>query len=379
MRGPDGLIQQVEIYSYELTYAHGTYVMSGGRVITTLQSTVVVLRSASGASGYGEVCPLGTTYLPSSAAGAQAALREIAPAIVGQDATNIGRLHAAMGTALAGHGYAKSAVDVAAFDLFGKIAGVSACELLGGRRSAEVPLYVAVPLAPAGEMVDFVLARRAEGAHRFQLKIGADPASDVARVRAVVEATGPEDTIVADANGGWRLSEAVQVVGMLEGTPRLRVEQPCASFEECLQVRERTALPMVLDEVVLGPRELVRLASERAAEGINLKISRVGGLGPARLMRDLCAELGIALTIEDTWGGDLCSAAVAHLAGSTPPSVMYAASFMNDWTLEHVAGYQPRSANGRGPVPEGPGLGIEVDEALLGEPVFSVGRAGAVP
>src|ERR1039458_8721153 len=75
-------------------------------------------------------------------------------------------------------------------------------------------------------MVEFVLAERAGGTRRFQLKVGADAETDVARVRAVVEATGEGDTIVADANGGWRLAEAVQVVGMLEGTPRLRIEHP---------------------------------------------------------------------------------------------------------------------------------------------------------
>jgi L-alanine-DL-glutamate epimerase-like enolase superfamily enzyme len=372
-----GRIERVEVYNFPLTYAHGTYMMSGNRAITTLESTVVVLRAKDGLAGYGEVCPLGSTYLPSSAVGARAALRQVAGSVVGQDATNIGQLHAAMDAALAGHGYAKSAVDIAAFDLFGRLCGIPVSELLGGRRAHEVPLYVAVPLGPPEEMVSFVLAQRESGIHRFQLKVGADPDADVARVRAVVEATGAGDTIVADANGGWRLTEAVHAVGLLEGTPRLRIEQPCASFEECLQVRRRTSLPMVLDEVITDVQALVRAASERAAEGVNLKVSRVGGLFPARVMRDLCDELGIALTVEDTWGGDLCSAAVAHLAGSTSPSVLYAASFMNDWTLEHLAGYQPRSADGWGPVPLAPGLGIDVDEALLGECLLQVGASQA--
>ena len=374
---PADRVDRMEVYSCPLTYAHGTYVMSANRTITTLESTVVVLRTADGVSGYGEICPLGT-HLSSL-------VRRRCPGRPpggrgsggGQNATNIGKLHAAMDAALAGHGYAKSAVDIAAFDLFGKLCGVSACELLGGRQVTKVPLYVAVPLGPPVEMVDFVLAERAGGTRRFQLKVGADAETDVARVRAVVEATGEGDTIVADANGGWRLSEAVQAVGMLEGTPRLRIEQPCRSFEECLQVRRRTSLPMVLDEVITDMQALLRATGERAVEGINLKISRVGGLLPARAMRDVCVELGVAVLIEDTWGGDLCSAAVAALAGSTSPSALWAASFMNDWTLEHVAGYQPRSAEGFGPVPDAPGLGIEVDEDQLGELLFEARADGA--
>ena len=136
---PADRVDRMEVYSCPLTYAHGTYVMSANRTITTLESTVVVLRTADGVSGYGEVCPLGSTYLPSSAAGARAALREVARAVVGQSATNIGKLHASMDAALAGHGYAKSAVDIAAFDLFGKLCGVPACELLGGRQMTWPP------------------------------------------------------------------------------------------------------------------------------------------------------------------------------------------------------------------------------------------------
>jgi L-alanine-DL-glutamate epimerase-like enolase superfamily enzyme len=106
---------------------------------------------------------------------------------------------------------------------------------------------------------------------------------------------------------------------------------------------------------------------------VNLKIGRVGGLTKARLMRDTAVELGMTLTIEDSWGGDLVTAAVSHLAAGVPPAHLFAASYMNDWTVEHVAGYRPRSRNGRGPVPDGPGLGVEVDLDRLGAPLFTTG------
>ena len=129
---------------------------------------------------------------------------------------------------------------------------------------------------------------------------------------------------------------------------------------------------MVLDEVIVDLPTLVRAAGLDAMDQINLKISRVGGLLPARLMRDAAVSLGLRLMIEDSWGGDIVTAAVAHLAAGTPPASLFAVSFMNDWTLEHIAGYQPRSSHGVGPVPDGPGLGIEVDVASLGAPLFTV-------
>ena len=105
-------------------------------------------------------------------------------------------------------------------------------------------------------------------------------------------------------------------------------------------------------------------------EAINLKISKFAGLTGSKLVRDLADKLGLRVTIEDTWGGDLVTAAVSHLAASTREDQVLTVSFMNDWTNEHVAGYQPRSENGKGSAPYKPGLGVEVDLKQLGKPLF---------
>jgi L-alanine-DL-glutamate epimerase-like enolase superfamily enzyme len=243
-------IRNVDVFTYELTYAHGRYVMSRGRVIEGLTSTVVRLRTEDGVEGFGEVCPLGPAYLPAHSGGALAALRELAPAAVGVDATNLGAVRAALDRALMGHEYAKSAVDVACWDVLGRTSGLPVCELLGGRVAEELPLYFAVPLGSREAMAEYVAARRAEGVHRFQLKLGADPLEDAARTAHVVEQTDDGDLVVADANGGWRLQDAVLAARALDGLPRVFFEQPCPTLEECLIVRERTTLPMVLDESI---------------------------------------------------------------------------------------------------------------------------------
>lgn len=364
-------IARVEVFGYDLTYVHGRYVMSGGREIEKLASTVVRVTTRDGVSGFGEVCPLGPAYLPAHADGARAALHTLAPAVVGLDVSNLGAVGAAMDQALMGHGYAKSGIDTACWDAFGRTIGVPVCELLGGRRSEEFPLYFAVPLGSADEMTTYVAARRAEGIHRFQLKVGGDPQDDIARIRSVVEATERDDVVVADANGGWHLQDAVVVVRAIDGLERLFVEQPCTALEECLIVRARTTLPMVLDECITDVQSLLRAYRAQALEAFNLKISKVGGLTRAKLMRDLAVALGLRLTIEDAWGGDLVTAAVSHLAASTPPEALFTVSFMNDWTNEHIAGYAPRSRAGRGSAPGEPGLGVEVDTELLGDPLFT--------
>jgi cis-L-3-hydroxyproline dehydratase len=368
-------VERIDVYGYELTYAHGDYVMSSGREITRLPSTIVRITTRDGAQGFGEVCPLGSTYLPAFGEGARAAIREIAPALIGADATNLAEIHRRMDARLRGHAYAKSAIDVACWDVFGRLVGKPVSALLGGALQTELPLYVAVPLGVPERMAEFVERERSGGVRNFQAKLGADPAEDAARVLAILAATEPGDAVIGDANGGWRRQDAIIAARLLEGAQRFRLEQPCPTLEECLAVRRLTTLPMVLDEVIVDLPTLVRAAGLDAMDQVNLKISRVGGLLPARLMRDTAVQLGIRLMIEDSWGGDVVTAAVAHLAAGTPPDALFAVSFMNDWTLEHIAGYEPRSNRGSGPVPEGPGLGIDVDVAGLGAPLFTVDAA----
>jgi L-alanine-DL-glutamate epimerase-like enolase superfamily enzyme len=357
----------VDVFGYRLRYAHSAYVMSGGRSVDALESTVVRVTTDTGVQGWGETCPLGPTYLEAFAGGARAALAELAPALLGVDPRNLGAVHDAMDGALRGHAYAKAALDIACWDVLGKALDVPVSTLLGGVRSPDFPLYVAIPLGPVDAMVAHARDRQAEGVRHFQLKLGADPREDAERVRAVLDTD--LDVVAADANGGWRLQDATIAARALEGLDRVLFEQPCPTLEECLAVRERTTLPMVLDEVITDARALIRAAG--AIDGVNLKLGRVGGLTAARLIRDLGQELGLRFTIEDSWGGDLTTAAVSHLAATTRPEALLMASFMNDWTLDHIAGYVRRSGRGRGAAPPGPGLGVAVDAAALGAPLIS--------
>ena len=366
-------IRSIEVYHYELGYRYGEYVMSGGRVVRTLPSTVVRVIADDGLDGWAETCPLGNTYLAAHARGAVAALHELGPALIGADPTNLAQIQRRMNETLMGHNYAKSAIDIACWDLFGKAVGRPVCDLLGGRINDALPMYKAVPLAPADEMVAFVLEQRVHGIHRFQLKVGADPRDDARRALAVLAATDDGDAILADANGGWRRQDALVAARLLEGSDRLYLEQPCPTLEECLLLRRSTNLPMILDEVITDVGALIGAASVGGMEAINLKLNRVGGLTAARHMRDTAIALGIRLTIEDSWGGDLMSAAVSHLGASTDPRALFAVSFMNDWTDNHIAGYQPRSVDGIGAALHEPGLGVTVDRSVAGAPIASWG------
>ncbi|MFD1210539.1 mandelate racemase/muconate lactonizing enzyme family protein [Arthrobacter sp. GCM10027362] len=357
-------ITRVDLFKYELTYAHGEYMMSGGRGAKTQSSTVVRLTTESGIQGWGEVAPLGGTYLPAFAQGIRAALQEIGPALVGLDATNISAYHQVMDDLLLDQQAAKSAVDVAAWDVLGHITGQPVSVLLGGVLNEDFGLYEAVSLDTPENMVKYVQQRYDAGIRSFQLKVGNDPLDDAARARSVAEAFGGRVRIIADSNGGWDVADATAAADAMKGLP-VYIEQPCRSMEDNIIVKQSMELPMILDECVTTLDDLYRVKYDARAVAINIKLSRVGGLTQAALLRNAAQTIGLKVSMEDTWGGDLTSAAVSHLAASTRPDSLFNVSFFNDWNLEHIAGHQPRSANGRGSAPTGAGLGVEVDESQL--------------
>jgi L-alanine-DL-glutamate epimerase-like enolase superfamily enzyme len=362
-------IARLEIFHYLLTYKHGEYVMSGGRAATTQDSTVLRLTTDDGVEGWGEVSPLGGTYLPTFPAGIRAALVELAPHLIGADPTNLSRIHQIMDSALLGADAAKCAVDVACWDILGKRADLPIATLLGGVLAEDFPLYEAVPLADPAAMADFVARRSAAGVRQFQLKVGNDPLDDAARTRAVLDRADPDITIIADSNGGWNIPQALAAVRAMAGMP-IYIEQPCRRTVDCAIVQASSSLPLVLDESILTLDDLFDAKHVAHAGSVNIKLSRVGGITAAARMRDRAHDLGMTVSIEDTWGGDITTAAVSHVAASTAPTTLLTTSFFNDWTNEHIAASQPRSSGGRGSAPLGAGLGIEVDTELL-VPLFS--------
>src|SRR5688572_27876570 len=137
-------ITAIRAWQVDLPLHEGSYRWSGGKSVAVFDSTVVAVETDAGVTGYGEVCPLGPAYLPAYAAGVRAGLRELAPRLLGEDPTQLGRLNRVMDAALKGHPYVKSAVDVACWDVLGKVAGLPVCVLLGGRYGDDFPLYRAI-------------------------------------------------------------------------------------------------------------------------------------------------------------------------------------------------------------------------------------------
>lgn len=364
-------IKRIMAYQVDLPLHEGSYKWSGGKSVDVFDSTIVAVETDDGHIGYGECCPLGPFYLPAYGAGVRAGIKEIAPHLIGENPLETGKLNQLMDKCLKGHPYVKSPIDIACWDIKGQVAGMPICEMLGGRYGKDFVLYRAISQIEPQAMAANVQKYRDEGYRRFQLKVGGNPDEDIERIKLASAVLSSGDKLIADANTGWLMHEASRVVRAVHDID-VYIEQPCETYEECLSIRQRTSHPFILDEVINDIDILVRGHSDKAMDVVNIKISKFGGLTKAALARDLCVKLGIAMTLEDSWGGDITTSAIAHLAHSTPSDYLFTATDFNSYVSVSTANGAPQRKNGRMSASNDPGLGIIPKFDILGQPEIEI-------
>lgn len=356
------------MYQVDLPMKEGSYSWST-QSFAAFDSTVVILETDDDLVGVGETCPLGPAYLPAYAEGARTGLAKLAHGLIGEDPLQLSKLNLRMDELLKGHPYAKSAIDMACWDLLGKSTGKPVYTLLGGMLQEKVKLFKVVsrqdPAAMAAKIRDY----QDQGFKQFQMKVGAGANDDIDRILAVSTELNPGNVLGADANTGWRQHEAIRVVKAVRDVD-VYIEQPCLTYEECLAVRKHCDHPMILDECMDSIDALIRGYQDGAMDLINLKINRVGGITNARLFRDLCMTMGLTMTIEDAWGGEIATAAIAHLAHSTPRDFHFQSSAFHEYTDVEIASGGPIVEDGYMAISDSPGLGVEPNMEVLGQPVF---------
>jgi cis-L-3-hydroxyproline dehydratase len=370
--GDASRIRRVDVYTVRYTHAGGAFAMSGGRIAAEQDATVVRIETDGGNVGWGEQCVFTPSFLPGFGPSTRAVLEPLARAILGADPCQVEAVYARMEATIRGSAYAKSALDIACWDLFGKETGRRVGDLLGGVRQEELSLYTGVGISPLDETRKRCAEALAAGFRQVQVKVGtASWRDDVARIEASVEALGDVDRIIVDANGFWSQADAVRVVAAVDQLD-IYVEQPCASVAECAQVRRSSRRPFILDEVLTGAREIVEAHRVAGLDAVRLKLANVGGITPVRRARDVAVALGLPLTVEDSGGGDIVSTAATHVACSTDSRFLLGGYLPSEMVAERIATGAPRAERGVARLPAGPGLGIEIDESALGSPVLRI-------
>lgn len=364
-------IAEIHVYQKALPVVGGAYTMARANV-TALDTTIVKLVADNGLVGWGETCPVGPTYQPHHALGARAALAEIAPGLIGAELPHPLHLYRAMDACLNGHGYAKAAIDIAAYDLLGKHFGVPVCDLLGGALVDIVPSYYATGVGAPDDIARIAAEKCREGYPRIQIKLGGRPVDlDIETVRKVWETVGGKVRLAADANRGWVTRDALRFSRECAAIP-LVIEQPCNSLSEVAAIKAQMRHAIYLDESSVDLDTVLQIVGDGLCEGFGMKVTRIGGLTPMTVFRGICAARALPHTCDDAWGGDIIAAACTHVASTVDPNLLegvwLAAPYIAD-TYDVDGGV--RIADGHIRVPTAPGLGLTIDEDRLGAPAVS--------
>lgn len=365
-------ITKVQVYRVPLT-SKVSYYMSEGKICETVDTVVVRVDTDGGITGWGEVCPI-PHYLPAYAGGVAPAIAELEPVLLGADPRGADALIGKCEAFLQGHRYAKSALDIAFWDITGKAAGMPLYQLLGGKRVDHVPTYHSITCTDPDQMAQIARSAQEEGIRQFQVKVGADAnwEEDVERIKAVRAAVGAGPVVYADWNSGATTYDAIRV-GHAVRDLDIMLEQPCETLEAIAQVRRNTLLPMKVDESGHDTASLLTAHALGCMDVVALKLSKFGGLSALRRAKDLCLHLKTMMVIEDTWGSDIATAAAVHLGVTVPEKFLLNVCDLSGYVTPHIATDGPLRAEGTLTVSNRPGLGITIDEDVLGPAELTIG------
>ncbi|KAG9501487.1 hypothetical protein J7337_007175 [Fusarium musae] len=290
-------IAKIDVFKVELPYSEGVYYLSGGREYRSFDTTIVRITTNTGIEGWGESTPFVSNYIASHALGVRAGVAEIATWLIGLDPSRVDRINEAMDSTLISHEHAKTPIDIACWNIFGKSVGMPVCELLGGRTDVE---------------------HRARGYIGHSVKIGGDPGEDARRITASLADMQPGEFFLVDANDGMTVENALRMLRLLPPGLDFVLEAPCATWREIVSLRRRRNVPIHFDELATTDASIIQMVVDDAAEGFGIKISKNGSLTKSRRHRDIALAAGYTMSCQETTGSDIAFAAIIHLGQTIP-------------------------------------------------------------
>jgi muconate cycloisomerase len=302
----------------------------------------------------------------------------LGPAVTGADPANLAELHRIMDGAIRGYPYAKAAVEMAVYDLAARELGVPVFQLLGGRLRERIPISHSIGLMKVEEAIPEVVQVVGEGIRTIKLKVGVDPARDLEMVRRVREAVGPDIGLCVDANQGYASpAEAIRILRAMERFQLLYAEQPVEGVARMAEVAAALETPVMADESAWTPQDVLEIVDRRAADLISIYTTKPGGLYRALQVAAVAEAAGLPCNVNgsaETGVGNLANVQLAAVARAVTLSCVIPVSTPAEHQRGQMAGIfyrddlllEPmRLEDGCIVVPQGPGMGIPVDEAKV--------------
>ncbi len=302
----------------------------------------------------------------------------LAPALAGEDPRRIEWIHTLMDQAVKGYPYSKAAIDMALHDVVGKAAGVPVYQLLGGLYREAVPISHSIGLMGMDEAVTEVRRVQEEGIRTIKLKGGVEPGRDIELLRRVREALGPDMNLTVDANNGYKSAkEAVRTTKAMEPYNILYMEQPVEGLDAMAEVTRRVDTPVMADESAWTTWDILEIIDKKAADIISIYTTKPGGLLKARKVAAIAEAAGFPCNVNGSVEMGVGNAANVHLAASTAAANLACVIPVTTPDAEatgRIAGIYYKDdivtepfefVDGAVKAPQGPGLGIELDEEKI--------------
>ncbi|MBW1971473.1 MAG: hypothetical protein JRI44_01355 [Deltaproteobacteria bacterium] len=325
---------------------------------------VVQIETENGIKGYGEVSP-SPAFMGEEARIIKNVIDQfLAPQLIGSDPFDMELIHSQMDKAIQGNGAAKAAIDIALYDLQGKILDIPVYMLLGGKYRSEIPLTWVVSIQDINSALEEAERFIKIGIKTIKIKIGTDPKRDIALIEELRNRYGNTINIRVDANQGYRVDEAVRVLDKMESFDLDAIEQPVAAWDlEGMQyLANSLKTPIMADESVFSLEDAYKVIKMRAADIINIKIGKVGGIYPAKKIAAIAQAANIPITIGSNLELGIGSAASIHFGISTK-NVLYPCDLMIGPDLHEFDFIDPSFSMEGGIVQpfDAPGLGVKVN------------------
>jgi muconate cycloisomerase len=295
----------------------------------------------------------------------------LAPALTGENPCDIERLTAKMRRTVFGHPFTKSGIEIALWDILGKVANLPIYRLLGGAVRDTVPVKMSVSGAEPARAAEIAEWALAQGLKTLKVKTGITPESDIARVKAVRAAIGPATHLGVDANGGWTVRVAIDVIRKLAASCDIYfAEQPVAALDMqwLVDVRRNVPVPVMADESCNTPHDAMALVRAGAADILSVYVGKGGGIGPARKMAAIAEAAGLTCTVGSNLELGIASAAMTHLATATTGigAEEFPCDILGPLAYEHDLLAVPMEfRDGAMRAPSGPGLGVELNDEMV--------------
>ncbi len=289
------------------------------------------------------------------------------PELIGHDPRNIEQIARLMNGLLFGNPFTKSAIEMACWDILGKAVGLPLYRLWGGPVRDAIPIKFSLSGGESEKAAEIAQWAVSQGFKAMKVKVGVQPAADIARVRAVRDAVGPSIRLGVDANGGWSVRDAIRTVRRFEDFDIFFAEQPVSAADSrwMAEVRRSVGIPIIADESVFNLQQALSMTRAEAADVLSIYVGKEGGIGGARKMAAVAEAAGIACTVGSNLELGIGSAAMIHLAMSTPgiDAENYPCDIIGPFYYEaNLLTSQLPMQNGLAQPLEGAGLGIELDE-----------------